>query len=85
MPKIGDKVSMLANVRETLSKRYQLAKTARVEAQRRLVLIDRINDLRGFIKAEVDFRPLIGHQDQQRMLYSKVAYTEVELVNGELW
>ena len=61
MPKIGDKVSMLANVRETLSKRYQLAKTARIEAQRRLVLIDRINDLRGFIKAEVDFRPLIGH------------------------
>ena len=64
VPKIGGKVSMLANVRETLCKRYQLAKAARVEAQRRLLLIDRIKTLRQFIQSEVDFRPQIGMIDQ---------------------
>ena len=63
-PKIGDKVSMLANVRETLTKRYQLARSARVEAQRRLQFIEWVRDLRGYICTEIDYRPMVGMQDQ---------------------
>lgn len=41
-PKIGSKVSMLANVRETLTKRYQLAKAVRIESHRRMNIIERL-------------------------------------------
>ena len=54
---------MLANVRETLSTRYQLARAARVEAQRRLFIIKWIYRLRDFIQSEVDYKPMIGMPD----------------------
>ena len=62
-PKIGDKVSMLANVRESLTKRYQLAKSARIEAERRLDFIERVRNLRNFIKSEVNYMPMYGMAD----------------------
>ena len=59
-PKIGDKVSMLGNVRETLTKRYQLAKAARIESSRRLKIIERIRMLRVFIAIQVNYKPMRG-------------------------
>ena len=56
-PKIGDKVSMLSSVRETLTKRYQLAVASRTEARRRLAIIDKLKALRSFIETRCTFRP----------------------------
>ena len=84
-PKIGDKVSMLANVRESLTKRYQLAKSARIEAERRLDFIERVRNLRNFIKSEVNYMPMYGMADPQLQLLNKIAYTEQMLVKDDLW
>ena len=84
-PKIGDKVSMLGNVRETLTKRYQLAKAARVEASRRLKLIERIRLLRTFITLSVSYKPMRGMQCQKSLLLERIAYAEPHLVNEDLW
>ena len=84
-PKIGDKVSMLGNVRETLTKRYQLAKAAKVEASRRLKMIDHIRDLRAFVKQHVDYKPMYGEIDLKKEYLERVAYPEPVLINDDLW
>ena len=76
---------MLANVRQTLTKRYQLAKAARIEANRRLRLIDEIINLREFIYSKVNYKPMRGMKDQQEVLFERIAYKEPELVNSDLW
>ena len=83
-PKLGDKVSMLANVRETLTKRYQLAKAARIEARRRLKIIDKIKDLREFIEDKITFRPSPGEEDMKTLLLNRVAFKEPELVDYDI-
>ena len=84
-PKIGDKVSMLGNVRETLTKRYQLAQAAKVEASRRLKMIDQIRNLRNFIKQHVDYKPMYGEPDLKKEYLERVAYPEPVLINDNLW
>ena len=84
-PKIGDKVSMLRNVRETLTKRYQLAKAARIEASRRLKNIAKIRQLRQFIAYAVYYKPMRGMLCQKSLLLDKISYTEPYLVNEAIW
>lgn len=49
---------MLGNVRETLTKRYQLAKAARIEASRRLKVIAKIRSMRNFLDIHVNYKPM---------------------------
>ena len=60
MPKIGEKVSKLSSVSTDLVKRYQLARAARVEANRRLKVCARLKVLREKIVTRANFRPLQG-------------------------
>lgn len=84
-PKIGDKVSMLGNVRETLTKRFQLAKAAKIEARRRLMIIEYIRKLRNFIQNEINFKPKAGMENAKHVCLEKISYTEPTLVNENLW
>ena len=76
---------MLGNVRETLTKRFQLAKAAKVEAKRRLQIIEYIRKLRTFINNEINYKPLPGMENAKYVCLEKLSYTEPTLVNENLW
>ena len=76
---------MLGNVREKLTKRYQLAKAAKVEANRRLKIIALIKRLRLFINGNLSYDPMIGMPDVRRTFLERVSYAEPELVNDDMF
>lgn len=76
---------MLGNVRETLTKRFQLAKAAKIEAKRRLMIIEYIRKLRNFIENEINYKPMAGMENAKHVCLEKIAYTEPTLVNENLW
>ena len=48
-------------------------------------LIDEIRNAREFIYVNVNYKPMRGMIDQQEVLFERIAYTEPELINNDLW
>ena len=81
LPRIGEKVSKLSSVSTNLVKRYQLARAARVEANRRLKVCSRLSTLRSFIDYEASFKPVKGMIGSRDYLRDTVAFSRTQLID----
>ena len=84
IPKIGEKLSKLSSVKTNLVKRYQIARAARVEANRRIKVCNRLTELRERIDQDADFMPLIGATASRKYLRARVNFNRYYLVDTPL-
>ena len=72
---------MLSSVRETLTKRFQLAKAARIEAHRRRLIIAQIRALRLLIEQQIMLKPTQpSGVDVKTQFLARIGYRETTLI-----
>lgn len=48
-------------------------------------MIDIIREVRHFIANRLDYKPMEGMADQQQLAFERIAYTEPQILNNDLW